>query len=78
MTTIHTGFVLTESGSILLQLPGDNQWGFILCDDECSWPGGFGIASDWEPIEDDDPRITAGDHEALDYFLDDARVSGVA
>jgi len=78
VSKIHTGYVLTESGSILLQLPDENQWGFTLCDDDSSWPGGFGIASDWEPLEDDDPRITAMVHEALDFFLDDARASGVA
>jgi hypothetical protein len=48
---MHIGYVRTRSGSILLQLPAANHWGFVLADDEQSWPGGFGWES-WEPIAD--------------------------
>lgn len=74
---MHIGYVSikTHSGAetILLQLPDDNQWGFVLADDDQSWPGGFGIASEWEALEDTDPRITHEDRERLQYLLDEAR-----
>lgn len=78
MTTIknHVGYVITEDDIILLQLPADNQWGFVLADDDQSWPGGFGIASRWEAIDDDDPRISTGDRDYLQCWLDEARSEG--
>ena len=40
---MHVGYVRTRSGSVLLQLPAANPWGFVLADDELTWPGGFGL-----------------------------------
>lgn len=62
-------YVVTDQGGILVQLPDDNQWGFVLCDEDQSWPGGFGIASSWERIADDDPRITDQDREDLEWLF---------
>lgn len=69
---IHTGYVITEDGSILLQIPCESsRWGFYLCDEDESWDGGLGVASDWEALKFDDPRITPEDHERLDWCLED-------
>ena len=48
MTT--TTYVRTNTGRILVQVPDETEFGFSLCDGEQSWPGGFGIASDWTAI----------------------------
>ncbi len=56
--TIKAGYVITDEGLILLQAPAENQWGFSLHSDDQSWPGGIGIASSWELLANDDPRIT--------------------
>jgi hypothetical protein len=70
---IYTGYVITERGLVLVQAPADNRWGCLLADDDQTWDGGFGIATEWEPIDDDDPRITAEDRERLEDTLDWAR-----
>ncbi len=62
-----------ERAIVLVQIPASNQWGFELADDDQTWPGGFGIASEWEALEDDDPRITDEDRERLGWLLDEAR-----
>ena len=37
------GYVKTDTGEWLVKLVDDNaQFGFYLCDDDQSWPGGFG------------------------------------
>lgn len=46
--TVPSGYVLTESGEYYVQLPDDNQWGFIIVealDDTStqSYDGGFGL-----------------------------------
>lgn len=69
--TIPAGYVLTDDGLILVQVPDpDSRWGFYLADDDQSWDGGFGIAGKWELLSADDPRISADDHERLDFMLD--------
>lgn len=73
MADIHTGYVVTDTGSILVQHPDENQWGFSLCDDEQSWPGGIGVAGEWTAIAPDDPRITDDDRERLQWMLDAAQ-----
>lgn len=67
----HTGYVVTDSGKILVQTPENNLWGFSLQDDDQSWPGGFGIAQSWDAIEADDPRITPAVRERLQWILDE-------
>jgi len=68
---LHKGFVLHEKAGILLQLPAENQHGFILADDDQTWPGGFGLGNaSWECLANDDPRITDEDRERLEWMLD--------
>ena len=61
-------YVCTESGRYLVQVPDDSQWGFALCDDDQSWPGGFGIASEWTAIGAD--QVPAEVRAELDWLLD--------
>ena len=75
---IVAGYVLTDGGTILVQLPADNDWGFVLADDEQSWPGGFGIATEWALLTNDDPRITNAIRDALGWLLDEARDQALA
>jgi hypothetical protein len=70
-TKIHTGYVITDTGTILLQIPDNNRWGFSIQDDDQTWPGGLGIASEWEVLKDTDPRITDADRERLQWILDE-------
>ena len=62
-------FVVTDRGDVLVQVPAANPWGFSLCDDELSWPGGFGIARTWEVIDEFDPRISNEAHQRLDFLF---------
>jgi hypothetical protein len=70
----HCGYVITETGKVLVQVPDtDSRWGFYLADDDQTWDGGFGVASEWDAIADDDPRITDDDRERLGWILDEHR-----
>lgn len=72
--TIQAGYVITEDGTILVQVPNpDSRWGFYLADEDQSWDGGFGIASSWDLIPDDDPRVTDEIRDRLGWILDEAR-----
>jgi hypothetical protein len=66
----HVGYVRTRSGAFLLQLPAANHWGFVLADDEQSWPGGFGW-EEWEAIPDQEapPEV----RERLHWLLEEVR-----
>jgi len=68
----HVGYVRTRSGSILLQLPAANHWGFVLADDEQTWPGGFGW-EEWEAIPDQEapPEV----RERLHWLLEEVRAT---
>ena len=70
---IHTGYVVTENSTILVQIPDESRWGFSLADDDQTWPGGFGIAAEWEPIDDDDQRVTDEIRERIGWILRGAR-----
>lgn len=70
---IHAGYVATEGGEVLVQVPDDNRWGFYLADDDQSWDGGFGVAASWEAIADDDPRIADEVRERLEHIVEHAR-----
>jgi hypothetical protein len=67
---MHVGYVRTRSGTFLLQLPAANHWGFVLADDEQSWPGGFGW-EEWEAIPDQEapPEV----RERLHWLLEEVR-----
>lgn len=69
-------WVITNDGQILVQRfiqpdginrPAD----FDLCDDEQTWNGGLGVATDWDVIADDDPRITPQIRESLGWVYED-------
>jgi hypothetical protein len=66
----YIGYVILDDGTILVQVLDDNRWGFVLADEDQSWEGGFGLYSSWEPIADDDPRITAQRRSELQGILD--------
>ena len=66
----HVGYVRTGSGSILLQLPAANPWGFVLADDDQSWPGGFGWES-WEPMADGE--VPEDVRQRLHWMLEEVR-----
>ena len=67
---MHIGYVRTSCGTILLQLPADNLWGFVLADDDQVWPGGFGWES-WEPIADSE--VPEDIKQRLHWILEEAR-----
>ena len=66
---IHVGYVWAQ-GEVYLQLPADNQWGFVIADDDQTWD--FPPFGEWEAIDDDDPRITPERREMLQWILDEA------
>jgi len=67
----HRGYVLTDRGTILVQLPDDTAPGYSLYDDDQSWPGGLGVAREWTALAADDPRITDADRERLGWLLEE-------
>lgn len=74
-TTIEAGYVVTQDGTVYVQLPADNQWGFVIADDDQTWEGGFGLNGSWELAAENDPRITDEDRERLSWLLDQADAS---
>ena len=73
-TTATLGYVITDTGEILVQVPDDSsKWGFFLSDEDESWDGGFGAASSWELIDESDPRITDEVKDRLGWILDEHR-----
>lgn len=72
-TTAQAGYVVTERGTVYVQLPADNAHGFVLADDDQTWDGGIGLADSWELVSDSDPRITDEDRERLSWLLDEHR-----
>jgi len=70
--TIHCGYVQTSDGTYLLQIPDrDSQLGFYLADEDSSWDGGFGIATEWEIVDDQD--VPKKVRRILGPILEDAR-----
>ena len=69
-TDIAPSFVTDGAGNYLVQLPDENQWGFLLADDDQTWPGGFGSGmSSWVavPVE----NVPGEDRERLEWLLND-------
>jgi len=69
---IHVGYVITRNGTVLVQTPSDNQWGFVLESDDQTWPGGVGVGV-YEALADNDVRINDEDRQRLGWILDEAR-----
>lgn len=76
MEKVKAGFVLGDNGRIFVQMPEDNQFGFVICDEESSWAGGVGSGlKSWVLLDPSDPRITDEDAERLGWILEDQSVS---
>lgn len=72
--TVQAGYVLTDTGEILVQLPDESmEHGFCLADDDQTWDGGLGVAQTWDLLTDDDPRISDDDRERMGFLLEDYR-----
>jgi hypothetical protein len=69
---VKPGFVLGSDGRIYAQMPAENLFGFVICDDDHSWAGGInsGLAH-WTLLANDDPRITEDDRERIGWMLDE-------
>lgn len=66
---LHKGYVETENGTILVQIPNPGSaWGFYLSDGDQSWNGGLGWGS-WTPIRSDDDRISDDERDAMGWML---------
>lgn len=66
------GYVRTQYGDYLVQLPANNVWGFTLHSDDQSWPGGFGF-TEWELVSVHDVPET--DRERLDWLFSESGVT---
>lgn len=64
-----TGYVTDGRGNYLVQLSADNQFGFVLADDDQTWPGGFGAGfAQWHAVDAD--AVPPEDRERLGWLLD--------
>lgn len=69
--TTKAGFVLGNDGRVLVQLPADNQFGFVLADEESTWAGGIGSGlTTWTLV--DQSQISGDDIERLAWLLENA------
>jgi hypothetical protein len=72
---VDAGFVRDAQGNYFVQLPDDNQWGFSICDDDQTWPGGLGgPSSPWKLVDADE--VPAADRDRLAWILDDFEQDG--
>jgi hypothetical protein len=65
---VHRGYVRDPLGTVYVQKPDDNQWGYSLFSEDQAWPGGFGIDT-WEMVGEAD--VSAEDRERLGPVLAD-------
>lgn len=67
--SIYKGYVRTNKGEILVQIPDpQSRWGFYLADEEQTWDGGFGIlASAFFSISE--KKVSKKDKERLGWIL---------
>lgn len=61
---------VTDGSRVLVQLPDDNQFGFVLADDDQTWDGGIGsgMKSFWAVSPEEVP---SEDMDRLGWLLDD-------
>jgi hypothetical protein len=65
----HAAGFVTDGKSWLVQLPANNDHGFVLCDEEGSWPGGEGAPiGTWALAPGDE--VPEDVRERLGYLLD--------
>lgn len=61
---------VTDGERFLVQLPDDNQWGFVLADDDQTWAGGFGSGmTTWRAVATSE--VPEEDRERLEWLLND-------
>lgn len=73
MGTPYVGYVIADTGAVYVQLPADNQWGFVLAsDDQAFSPAPAGVRS-WRAVPADDPEISLEDRERLEWLLSEYR-----
>lgn len=61
---------VTDGERFLVQLPDDNQWGFVLADEDQTWPGGFGSGmAKWHAVRAESVPEEA--RERLGWLLDE-------
>ena len=59
-----------ESGRVLVQTDDDNEFGFVLADDEQTWPGWFGPGvKSWKVVAASE--VSEEDQEKLGWLLDE-------
>lgn len=58
-------YVIDEQGRAYLIVPAIAPPFFALVDHDRFYPGGLGVRSRWESVDDDDPRISASARAAL-------------
>jgi hypothetical protein len=65
----YEGYIRTESGSVYIQKNDPNsRWGFVICDDDQTWDGGFGCGdSEFTPIAKSE--VSEADKERLGWIL---------
>jgi hypothetical protein len=69
---VKPGFVVGSDGRIYAQMPAENPFGFVICDDDQSWAGGVNSGlSHWTLLANDDLRITEDDRERIGWMLDE-------
>ena len=69
----HIGYVFTDRGHVLAQIPDNSEHGFFLTDGRTDWPGGVGVAAEWYALTDDDPYLCFGDRGLLGEIISKAR-----
>ena len=61
---------VTDGERFLVQLPNDNPHGFVVADDDQTWPGGFGSGMvNWTAVSAD--KVPAEDRERLEWLLEE-------
>jgi hypothetical protein len=70
MGAIESGYV-TDGKRWAIQIPADNQWGFVLETDDQSFPGGHGLFGEWQLVPQ--ASVPAAVVEELGWILDEAR-----
>lgn len=67
MNHVKPAYIRTSEGNFLVQLPADNEWGFVLANEHQEWPGGLGAAPNWEVVPDN--QVPLETRERMDWML---------
>lgn len=70
MKALLATFVTNGAGGYLVQLPSDNEHGFVLADDDQTWPGGLGSGwAEWTIVDRAD--VPSEVESRLGWLLDE-------